>query len=258
MTGLVPTDRSDEGDLQALRDRVREGEATLHERRAELARLDTELAAFNIRYRHEVGRLHDELDALEAALAEAELGEIDRRLQDAGAAPNTATSAQAEAPPARFTSDAVRRLFRDVAKLIHPDLARDADGLDRRHALMVAANDAYAVGDAERLRAILQTWERSAKAVEGTDPAAMRQRLTARVAEIDAQLAECTATLAARRDSPLWKLKTMVDEAAAAGKDLVADMVRRLKRDILVTTNRLDAMRSYPAPAGPAAPGTPR
>ena len=49
--------------------------------------------------------------------------------------------------------------------------------------------------------------------------------------------------LAPRHDSPLWKLKTMVDEAAVGGKDLVADMVRRLKRDILVTTNRLDAMR---------------
>lgn len=248
MTGLVRAERSGEEDLQALRDQIGAGEATLHERRAELARLDTELAAFNIRYRHEVGRLHDELDALEAALAEAELGEIERHLKDAGATPNAAPSAQADAP-ARFTSDAVRRLFREVARLIHPDLARDADGLDRRHALMIAANDAYAVGDAERLRAILQTWERSAEAVEGTDPAAVRQRLTARLAEIDAQLAECAAALAARRDSPLWKLKTMVDEAAAAGKDLVADMVRRLQRDILVTTNRLDAMRSHPAPA---------
>ena len=35
----------------------------------------------------------------------------------------------------------------------------------------------------------------------------------------------------------------MVDEAAADGKDLVRDMIGRLKRDILVATNRLDAMR---------------
>ena len=35
----------------------------------------------------------------------------------------------------------------------------------------------------------------------------------------------------------------MVDEAAATGKDLVRDMVARLKRDIMVATNRLDAMR---------------
>lgn len=34
----------------------------------------------------------------------------------------------------------------------------------------------------------------------------------------------------------------MVDEEAARGKDLVKDLVRRLKRDILVATKRLDAM----------------
>ena len=79
-------------------------------------------------------------------------------------------------------------------------------------------------------------------------------RLLARIAETEAQLAAYAGTLDACRDSPLWKLKVMVDEASAAGKDLVADMVRRLKRDILVATNRLDAMRSHPA--GPDGPHT--
>ena len=49
--------------------------------------------------------------------------------------------------------------------------------------------------------------------------------------------------LTALNDSPLGKLKTMVDEAAAQGKDLMRDMIGRLKRDILVATNRLDAIR---------------
>jgi hypothetical protein len=38
----------------------------------------------------------------------------------------------------------------------------------------------------------------------------------------------------------------MVDEAAAKGKDLVADTVRRLKRDIMVARHRLDAIQSRP------------
>ena len=38
----------------------------------------------------------------------------------------------------------------------------------------------------------------------------------------------------------------MVDEAAAKGKDLVRESSRRLKRDIMVATNRLDAMRPPP------------
>lgn len=242
MASLVPADQSAERDLQTLRDRAGRLDAALAERTAEVRRVEADLTAFKIRYRHDVGRLHERLDELEAAIAEAELGEIDRRLQSEGAGAPRPAEPPASAP--RFTSDAVRRLFRDVAKAIHPDLARDASGRDRRHALMIEANKAYAVGDAERLRAILQSWKRRPDAVPGTDAAAERLRLLARIAEIEEQLASCAAALAACHESPLWKLKVMVDEASASGKDLVADMVRRLKRDILVATNRLDALRS--------------
>ncbi len=168
-----------------------------------------------------------------------------------GTAPGTGAGAPAsadsriEAPP-RFTSDAVRKLFRDVAKTIHPDLASDEMTRDRRHALMIEANKAYAIGDEERLRWILQAWEQSPEAVQGGGPEAARLRLVRRVAQLEEQLDECTGELDAMKDTPVWKLKAMVDEAAAKGKDLVADTVRRLKRDIMVARNRLDAIQSRP------------
>jgi hypothetical protein len=68
-------------------------------------------------------------------------------------------------------------------------------------------------------------------------------RLVRRIAQIEEQQEMLARDLAALKDSPLGKLKSMVDEAAATGKDLVRDMIGRLKRDILVATNRLDAMR---------------
>jgi hypothetical protein len=178
-------------------------------------------------------------------LAEAELGEISQRLEEAGAASAGPAGAAPEALP-RFTSDAVRRLFRDVAKAIHPDLAQDAQARDRRHMLMIEANQAYALGDEERLRSILAAWERSPEAVPGSDDEAAKLRLVRRIAQIEDQLNACAAERAALQDSSLWKLKAMVDEASGQGTDLIADMVRRLKRDILVTRNRLDAMQWRP------------
>jgi hypothetical protein len=83
----------------------------------------------------------------------------------------------------------------------------------------------------------------SADAVQGSDAEAMRLRLVRRVAEIERQLEVLARDLEAVKASAAWKLKAMVDEAAAKGKDLVRDTVARLKRDILVATNRLDAMR---------------
>jgi hypothetical protein len=108
---------------------------------------------------------------------------------------------------------------------------------------MVEANLAYASRDEEQLRLILRAWENSPEAVPGRGPAAMRVRLIRRIAQIDDQLNLLTGEMAALQDTPLWKLKAMVDEAAATGKDLVRDMIGRLKRDILSATNRLDAMR---------------
>ena len=81
---------------------------------------------------------------------------------------------------------------------------------------------------------------------QGSDPEAERLRLVRRIAEIDEQLNVYASELASMQDSPLWELKAMVDAAAARGKDLVEDMVRRLKRDIMAARNRLDAMQWNP------------
>lgn len=242
MTVLVPSARPNDHDLEGLRVRLSELDAAYAEQSLAASRAQADLAAFKARYRHEVGQLHEELDRLEADLADAELGELLKR-PPPPPAPDTPPVPERPEPLPRFTSDAVRKLFRDVAKVIHPDLARDADTRDRRHSLMIEANRAYAMGDEEQLRGILEAWERSPEAIEGTDAEATRLRLVRRIAQLEAQLELIASAQAALRESPMWQLKTMVDEEAARGKDLVKDMVRRLKRDILVATNRLDALR---------------
>ena len=242
MSSLVRPETRVDDDPEGLRARVTELEAVLRERDATCAEAKAELDAFKVSYRHQVGILHDQLDELELALAEAELGELLSRQKDGGEAASAPPGEHPSAPP-WYTSDAVRKLFRDVAKAIHPDLARDEDARDRRHSLMIEANRAYAQGDEEQLRWILQAWERSLDAVQGSDDAAMRVRLERRIAQLEEQLDVLASDLAALQESPSWKLKAMVDDAAAQGKDLVADMVRRLKRDIMVATNRLDARR---------------
>ena len=242
MSALVPSDRHHGHDLDTLRAELTELERRLGDRSAEVVRTKADYDAFRIRYRHEVGLLHEELDRLELDLAEAELGILTERLADAAERPADSPAERPEPQP-RFTSDAVRKLFRDVAKAIHPDLAGDADARDRRHSLMIEANRAYALGDEVQLRAILDAWERSPHAVQGTDQDAMRLRLVRRIDEVEEHLQALAAELASLTDTSLWKLKVMVDHETAQGKDLIRDMVRRLKRDIVVATNRLDALR---------------
>lgn len=243
MTTLVRAESRDDDSLEGLSARVTRLEADVRERTETVEGVKSGLEAFRIRYRQDVGLLHEQLDALELAIAEAELGELAKKLDEAGPEAPPQPSAPAPEGPARFTSDAVRKLFRDVAKTIHPDLALDEHTRHRRHALMIEANQAYARGDEEQLRWILQAWQRSPEAVQGSDPEAMRLRFVRRIAQLEEQLEGLSIELAALKDSPLWELKVMVDQAAIRGKDIVRDMVRRLERDIMAATNRLDAMR---------------
>ena len=237
----------DHYNLDDLRSTLAELDAALSQRIAEITRAQSDLAAFRIRYRQEVGQLHEELDDLQRAISEAERNAIPKRTDDAAAGTETSSSTRpSTAPLPRFTSDAVRKLFRDVAKTIHPDLAPDDVTRDRRHTLMVEANRAYALGDEERLRSILETWERSPEAVRGSDPEATRQRLLRRIAQVEEQLEVSAGELASMAESPLWQLKVMVDDASARGKDLMAETIARLKRDIMVARNRLDAIRWVP------------
>jgi hypothetical protein len=246
MTTLVRPEQPAD-DLEGLRARVAELEAVLDGRAADADRINRELDMFAAHYRQQVGTLHEQLDAIELDIAEAELGELSKNVAEAGAREGATSSPARPAPAPRFTSDAVRKLFRDVAKAVHPDLAHDEHTRDRRHSLMIEANRAYALGDTELLRRLLETWERSPEAVQGSDPAATRLRLERRLAQIEEDLDMYARDLARLQASPLYELKTMVDKAADRGRDLVADMVVRLKRDIMAATNRLDGMRSAPS-----------
>ena len=243
MSTLVRSGRPEDRGLDELRARAAELEVLLNDHAGEIDRVKSDLAAFKNKYRQKVGRLHEELDELEQAIAEAELGA--RAAHGAAGSGEPRGGVPAEPAP-RYTSDAVRKLFRDVAKAIHPDLSRDDLARDRRHSLMIEANRAYALGDEARLRWILRAWEQSPEAVQGSDPGATRVRLIRRVAQMEEQLEVFASELAAVKESPVWKMKAMVDEAAAKGKDLVRDMIGRLKRDIMVARNRLDAIQSRP------------
>jgi hypothetical protein len=242
---LVRSRPPDDRDIRDLRARVSEQGTLLDARLARLTQVELELDTFKVRYRREVGRRHEELDELEYAIAELELAELARQLGPERTQQPASPAVEREEPAPRFTSDAVRKLFRDVAKAIHPDLADDEHGRQRGHTLMIEANRAYALGDERRLRAILQAWESGAVAVRATDADAMRLELLRRLAQIHDQLEACAGDLAALEASPLWKLKLMSDDASARGRDLVGEMVKELTRDIQVARNRLEAIRSY-------------
>jgi hypothetical protein len=77
----------------------------------------------------------------------------------------------------------LRQLFRALARLIHPDLARDAADKARREGAMRVANAAHDAKDVEQLRRLLLIWSKPEAGAHVRDIEALRARLADREVE---------------------------------------------------------------------------
>src|SRR6201996_2485198 len=153
----------DDAALLDKREQLAAVRTTLAERESELAQIRAHLKTFEGRYVRQVGILYAELDEIEARIAEREVNLYDsdaarRRAEETrqraqethDAAFGDAREAEEFDPPA-----SLKTLFREVAKRIHPDFARD--NVEQKHFtfLMACANQAYSRGDTDTLQRLL-------------------------------------------------------------------------------------------------------
>lgn len=79
----------------------------------------------------------------------------------------------------------IRQLYRALARLVHPDLARDSRDRARRETLMRMANAARDSGDVEQLRRLLAIWAREDETDHRpNDLSALQARMAQRRVEV--------------------------------------------------------------------------
>jgi hypothetical protein len=209
------------GEAARLRDR-------LAELAAEQATLEAELAAFHADWLRQVGTVMARVDELQARVlalvAERSHAPGDVRAAEAAEdrARRTTAEARAVPPPAGPPPTAdLKRLFRDAAKRMHPDLAGDdAEASTHAEAFMKRLNDAYRAGDAEAIRDLLGQWDSSPYAPAGPGPGPVAPplgRLRAAVARAERRIAELRA-------SQLAELMERAMAASTTGGDLLTRM----------------------------------
>jgi hypothetical protein len=233
-------------------------ELEVAQRESEIGTIKRELQALQSQYLEKIGPLYARLDDIEDAIAAAEialglrpppLDHDDADAQDtAGSDPDPsgvgAGCRQRSAPSADL-----RRIFRQLAKSIHPDLARDGAAKYRRHSLMAEANRAYAERDEDRLRLILSRWElgeihddHDVDALPADDHEAERRRVTRRIAALEERRLLIEAEMADLRTSAIWRLNLKIEEARIQGWDLFAEMIREVQRETQRATQRLASL----------------
>jgi hypothetical protein len=182
---------------------------------------------------------HGKLKAQIAEQLAAEQPGNDRAQQaarDARARANETKSAAGEraetAPRAFEASPEMKRLYRTVAKRIHPDLTSDREDRAKRQLLMSQANEAYERGDEMQLAKILTEYEHSPEAVQGEGPGAELVRVIRRISQMRGRLAEMEAELQELLRSDLFQLKSRLDEAQQFGRDVLQEMVAKVDEQI--------------------------
>lgn len=73
----------------------------------------------------------------------------------------------------------LRDRYRELARLIHPDLATDAESRAHRETIMRLANEAYEIGDQDQIERLLELWSRPKKMDGGRLSVEERHKLVA-------------------------------------------------------------------------------
>jgi len=238
----------------------------LLDRERGLASFRNELHAFETSYRKALGSRYARLDDLAERLDATAVGGEDPGQPDLDGdgpaerypgqgVPGGQNWAWGEREPDKeperrpVIGDDAKRLLRQLARLIHPDLAGDQKERERRTNLMVAANDAYEQGDVVALERMLEDWHASPEAVTGSGAAAELERTLRRIAQTEAGMRKIDEELAELEASAMGWLRRRVEKAAHEGWDLLAHMVRELDRQIGEAQLELDR-RAATATAG--------
>lgn len=215
----------------------------LAEEELELATLQNELADFETRYAQTVGVLFTELDMLDREIAR-ELFRLHpeekykQGFQNAEKKAKTSQKAvdeklKQEQRKAFTPSEALKNLFRNVAKTIHPDLATNEDERAYRTELMARANTAYRNGDMEALEKILFEWEhREEKSNQDEEQQEASDQLDKKITQIMLRLEEIRSKIEELKNSELHQLMMKVSQAEEQGQNLLGEMATNLLRQI--------------------------
>jgi hypothetical protein len=237
-----------ERDLETLRDAITGFEALaqarLGELFAELRRLEGETAD----YSHRLARLRAALDA--RALDELDLDDLDEdedfpagvplgRASGRGAPRGPHVPAAARRWLATEAAEA-KRLYIELAKQLHPDLAKDDEDRQRREAIMQRVNEAFRLRDLAGLRAVhLESI--------AADPNWAERPVTDRLAwaeaelrRLDVALEETRLALARLRGGELFRLYKRYE----SGDPVFADLRKRIEERIGTEDRRLERMKT--------------
>ncbi len=213
-------------EMVALRQRLAEKEL-------ELSTVKAELHIFERRYQNVVGPMYAELDQVKAqilGLASRFYPKATNFRDEAESAREQAREFQEENPKPEKSNqefkppENLKKLFRKVAKKIHPDLASSAVEREHRHDLMAKLNQAYDRMDEEAIRSILIEWEAEGTFQETYELGEQLVRVVSQIAQVKKRMYAISDELEDLTLTEMFQLKLNIESAAREGHDLLQEI----------------------------------
>jgi hypothetical protein len=247
--------KPEEEEILRKREELTAIRATLAERELELVDLRRQLAAFEGRYLRDVGTLYAELDEWKARISELQARLHRSATSTAQAeearekARQTYEEAHGEASETNdfISSPELKRMYREAAKRIHPDLATDPADRERRTSFMAEANCAYETGDAEALQRILDEYQDGADAVAGEGIGAELIRIIRQISLARTRLSAIEQELATLRKSEIALLKKQAEQSEQEGHDLLVELATAVRQQIELAKKKHESLAQQEA-----------
>jgi chromosome segregation ATPase len=249
--------------LTRLRAALEGAQADLIEAEAQLADELAGVNAFEFEFEARVGHLWDRLDDLEAEIERYKdriqmmrkgYLSVERQYRRAWQAPPPS----APTPPAEPLSPAseaqLKRLYRQLARRYHPDLATDDADRAYRTEKMAAVNDAYAARSMTELETLAQEpapFILTGQAGTGQTEAQLVQALQGQLARCQRRLRQIEAELQSLHQRPSVQLSLEVKVARRQGRDLLGEMATDLEAKIARKTVERDMLKAQFDQLGP-------
>lgn len=246
-TDLIRKLTPEERELEKKKAELALLESKLAERELDLATLQAELHVFEQRYLRIIGSRYAALDEVHAQIAEAQArldpdddvaqAEAEEAREQADESAQAASDvADTEEISAKFKpSDNLKKLYREAARQIHPDLATDETERERRHQVMIEINRAYEAGDEDRLQSLLRDWQRSPESIKDEGVGAELVRIIRKIAQAEERLDSIDVEIEAVKVSELAQLRDRIEAAEEEGRNLLQEMADEIEEEIFLT-----------------------
>ena len=248
--------------LSRLRAELEQAQNDLIEAEAELADRLAEINAFEFEVEASLGPLIDQLAALEEEIKDYveqiervrnkrvfgfDYVSADRQYERTWHVPPKAAPKPPPQPPSPGAEAEIKKLYRQLARRLHPDLAADDADRAYRTEKMAAVNNAYAARSLAELKALAQETE-ATRILAGrprSDQTAeqMAQVLREELARCRRRLREIRSELSRLDIHPSVQLSLEIKLTRRQGRDLLAEMAADLEKKIARKTVERDFLK---------------